>query len=98
VSIGKQVSTWRAPHDNIAEVKYGKGEFGEVPIPKFKDGDFVKDSKGSTYKVVESRTWGITVQNVATKVAKIVLTVGLGAFTHTPPPVTYYNGSEDTKT
>jgi len=65
---------------------------------KFRDGDFVKDGRGSTYRVVMSKTWGITVQNVATKVITDVFAGDLGEFVHTPPTVTsvtYYKGSED---
>jgi len=59
---------------------------------KFRDGDFVKDGKGSTYRVVMSKTWGITVQNVATKVTTDVFTGDLGKFVHTPNPIaTYYS-------
>ena len=59
---------------------------------KFRDGDFVKDGKGSTYRVVMSKTWGITVQNVATKVTTDVFAGDLGEFVHTPNPIaTYYS-------
>jgi hypothetical protein len=136
---------WPKLHDNLAEVKYGKGEFASAPQPidakapedvrvgknggnpiksydfksylsgipdrlpdplpnpwpkypeawgdyrkypcPFQEGDFIKDQRGSTFKVTESRTLGILCQNVATKETGYISMSNYGKYTHTPPPV-----------